>query len=974
MANEPVGSAISSNVVSVLKQREELYGKNKKTIEDLQVLSANTAFAKLRSSVGKLIGDPDTLQASIDACNGVTLDNKIAENYILVAGTTSSNSSKMRSGVSFDTSQYNQDKAYNSFSNIGPRPMPGITNFSVKSKNTYGTLMEASIDFVIWSLQELNDMELVYFRPGYTALFEWGHSVYVDENGNMKKASTTAHCISDDFFFSRQSFDSVDNQIQIRRNTHKGNYEGMFGYITNFSWSFRADGGYDCNVKIVSRGVVLDNLKMAKPVNYIPAKEISDGEKEEGKVERKSIYHYIFNRLDKQNSKDQYKVIEELENRKAKKAASLLKQGISTVEGFNPDTQIYPDGDFYAFRIKAQLKGKGWLGMFDETINLQYIKLRDFFLIHNTFCTLQDPVNKQGTPEPIVDLEYGNKYSTYPEMISIDPLVCVTPTQPNEWGQITRSKLSKLMKNHVGDKTDDIMNIMVSNRFILSMVDAMVTGPDNESNKSMIDVMKDMLGGISSALNNIPDLDLHFDHHTSRYIVVDRNVFSAEDSVPIINVTGLKSTVKEIGIESTISKNVASQVAIAAQGNSGNASENLSALMEWNGGAIDRHMEIKRSEDNKADADTQEKLDKLLEDMEDVWKHFNGTGWFTDQYIDPEFIEQCRGDWAAYSNTQYKVHALKSGKPKKGVVPVELSLTMLGIGGFKIGQSFGINKGLLPSKYDTYAYIITGMEHTWQGGLWWTKLKTQFYAGRTPSNAGQGAAASKYQNTSRTGGAEGTVTQAYPGDEQIPPAPDCNDPSQKVYRRPSETGVKHDDNTSPRAKFRKDAAVRAHKKLYTGAKFIDARKSLGKSGMCARWTYNFAEYYVNELKGKGLLKTGDFTNAGGNANQSGFHSKLQRLGYTKVEVGKAISKSEVINFLSGYNFAYGDCVVYWANDGSGSHKQYGHAVYYMGDAHPEGGVWSSSVNYNYAKTGNGFIYNSRDSKCWNLLLFKVPNR
>ena len=53
---------------------------------------------------------------------------------------------------------------------------------------------------------------------------------------------------------------------------------------------------------------------------------------------------------------------------------------------------------------------------------------------------------------------------------------------------------------------------------------------------------------------------------------------------------------------------------------------------------------------------------------------------------------------------------------------------MLGITGFKVGLSFKIKPGILPSKYDDFAYIITGLENDiGADNKWYTTIKTQFY-------------------------------------------------------------------------------------------------------------------------------------------------------------------------------------------------------------------------------------------------------
>jgi hypothetical protein len=45
-----------------------------------------------------------------------------------------------------------------------------------------------------------------------------------------------------------------------------GNYDALLGYVKNYNWSARADGGYDCTTTIISLGEVLESLKC----NWVP--------------------------------------------------------------------------------------------------------------------------------------------------------------------------------------------------------------------------------------------------------------------------------------------------------------------------------------------------------------------------------------------------------------------------------------------------------------------------------------------------------------------------------------------------------------------------------------------------------------------------------------------------------------------------------------------------------------------------------
>jgi hypothetical protein len=973
---ESVGSPIRTDVVTQLEKREAVFGNPAKSRNDLMILNSNAAWVKVRSSVNKITSpDLDKVKASKNERVNIKSNSQVAENFVLMSGTRSTSSETGRSGIEKTTS-YNFQKAYNNFPDTtGFRPMPGITSFSAKSKNTYGTLMEANINFVVWSLEELEDCELIYFRPGYTALVEWGHSVFVDNDGNIANTPADAQTVPDTIFFEAKSFEEIDNNVKRKREIGEGNYEGMFGFITNFSWKFRQDGGYDCSIKIVSRGQILEGLKATNTSDIVPKDQIGEKEDEESKRERKSIFHYIFSRLEEEDEDYQFKAAEKLEEYKANKVSGLIKSWIKK-EGEKYEA-TYPEGDFFVFRMPAQIKGAGALfGMLDKRINLQYIKLRELLLLYNIFGALKDPTKPDGLPVPKFSLKYGNKFVTFEDHFSIDPMVAVPPTPPaGKNGKaykkcyIDKYDLHSLMKGHVGSRVDDVLNIMVSTYFIEKQLDGIIEG-EQVQGQGMYDVIKSVLDGITAALGNINDFSIHYDHMFDEYVVIDRNSKDIEIEVPTVNVTGLKTTVSDLSIESKISSAVSSQVAIAAQGNSGNAKENLAAILEWNLGAIDRHMEIREQSDSKTDEEDEDKREKYLEDLEDIWNHFNGTGWFTDQYYDPSLVEDIRNEFNADIQRLYKLYHLQKGQPVQGAIPVELSLKMIGIHGFIIGQTFKINKGLLPSKYDNYNYIITGIEHNiGTDNKWTTSIKTQFYPGRKSSEEGKQASKSATQRSNPSTGASGTQASQRAGDSPNVPDTGACDEANRVFIQPS-SAPKAVNGRSP---FRATSARSAHSKLYQGAKLLSPTKARGASGRCARWTYNFAANYSTLLNGGTLTETGANTPAGGNANQSGYHARLKSLGYKETYVGKVIKKAELITWINSYNFGYGDILVYWANDGEGSHRKYGHTQYYMGDAHPAGGTWSSSVDFNYNPSSGAFIYGSRDSKCWNLILFTAPN-
>ena len=185
----------------------------------------------------------------------------LAKKNILLGGVLSNNK-KLRSGIG------NSDQAYSTVTTggtphrLGIRPMPGITSIDVKSKSAYGSLREVTVNFQCWDINQLEELELLYMRPGYTSLIEWGWTPYLDNIGQLQNNIS--------FYDSVLNADKTKEQIWKdlfqKSKDSNGNYDAMFGYIKNYSWSARTDGGYDCTTTILTLGEVLESLK----VNYTP--------------------------------------------------------------------------------------------------------------------------------------------------------------------------------------------------------------------------------------------------------------------------------------------------------------------------------------------------------------------------------------------------------------------------------------------------------------------------------------------------------------------------------------------------------------------------------------------------------------------------------------------------------------------------------------------------------------------------------
>ena len=247
-------STFSPTVQEQLRRRQDAMVN--RTPQNIQYTNSRNAWIRMSSSVN------------------VNSSNELAKRYVLQGGTlnniaASSIAGNLKSGVGSDfNSAYSTKGPFNKNNyQRGIRPMPGITSIDVKSKSAYGSLREVVVNFQCWDLQQLEDLEVLYMRPGYTVLVEWGWLPYLDNGGNYKSSFIDYYDIINKPATNRTV---LFKELYEKSVKYNGNYDAMFGYVKNYQWSARPDGGYDCTTTVISTGEIIESLK----VNYILPKKI----------------------------------------------------------------------------------------------------------------------------------------------------------------------------------------------------------------------------------------------------------------------------------------------------------------------------------------------------------------------------------------------------------------------------------------------------------------------------------------------------------------------------------------------------------------------------------------------------------------------------------------------------------------------------------------------------------------------------
>jgi hypothetical protein len=262
----PAGTTIITNVASA-------YGNVPRSDTFMRYVSGKNSWVKMTSFVD-FNGTIGTKSYSGDA---------LARKYVLEGGTlfedpTNPGKFNLRSGVGKQSSAYGGNLGNRQY---GYRPMPGISSVNIVNKSAYGSLREATIKFYAWDKNQLEELELLFMRTGYSILLEWGWSQYLDSNDlnnisikNFDTPTINAFSITQPAKVNPNDPDLSADEIIYRKiealnSKTYGNYDGMLGYVKNFSWQLLPNGGYECSTILISRGEVISTLKLSSNSNNI---------------------------------------------------------------------------------------------------------------------------------------------------------------------------------------------------------------------------------------------------------------------------------------------------------------------------------------------------------------------------------------------------------------------------------------------------------------------------------------------------------------------------------------------------------------------------------------------------------------------------------------------------------------------------------------------------------------------------------
>jgi hypothetical protein len=259
-----------------LKTRQNLQSQGFKNTKSNEALSWNlnkqcviraTSLVDYAEDIGLTIGDFSKL-------NGNQLSKKfMLQGGVIPAGASSEGigaGGALYGGIGdFGSAYGNPSLAGDGEDNLdgyGQVPMPGITSLEVETKSAYGSLRRAKINISVHNLRQLEVLELLYLRPGYPIVVEWGWDPYVNNEGELTPQNLSVENLLGTEGKSLFSKDidqaSIYRAIYKLRKDSNGNADAFLGFISNFGFQAREDGGFDCFAELTSMGESLNSLKI----------------------------------------------------------------------------------------------------------------------------------------------------------------------------------------------------------------------------------------------------------------------------------------------------------------------------------------------------------------------------------------------------------------------------------------------------------------------------------------------------------------------------------------------------------------------------------------------------------------------------------------------------------------------------------------------------------------------------------------
>jgi hypothetical protein len=523
--------------------------------------------------------------------------SKLAEKAVLFNTLSSYNNinsplSSSRAGISNNTDLWNDSFTYGiGGTDFGLQPPPGIIDVQVDSINR-GSIRKAAVNLKAHNKFQFDLIELLYLRLGFTMMLEWGWDKYLDNNGSLQQTGNT---IIEEKWFTSTGLTQLEmlGYIQKMRDRYAGNYDGFFGKVSNFTWSFNPDGTYDISIDLITVGDVIESIKanaFAKGYFLSPT----------------------FNPLEAETEAESVALSPDNVILKAAAISAVGEYLYKWVKDFSNNNQPYIN--ISKFPV-SQLKRIDGIVDYYKIISPPFrgVSTSQYYVRLGAFLSQLEgliiPQIQNGSTEatPQICINYvieNNLVSYFPNQISLDPKICIfKPTF--EYGDINGINSTFVLDgletyvytvsipNQPTQTFGRLMNLYLNIEFIAGLLTS--NGNPNQE-LSLFKFLQDICNGINNALGEVNKIEPIIKNDNIVTLIDQTLIIPVEDTTQL-EVYGYnpKSTnpvsnfVKNIKFVSKITPQLASMVSIGATAAGSNTSEiDGTAFSKWSEGLVDR--------------------------------------------------------------------------------------------------------------------------------------------------------------------------------------------------------------------------------------------------------------------------------------------------------------------------------------------------------------------------------------------------
>ncbi len=594
-----------------------------RTQKDLQYQQSKTPWLRLASS--------------IDVNND---GGDLAKSLILQGGVVREDGKKR-----FDVTSDLDSRAGGAYGWGGDRergyvPMPGITNAAVKFINN-GALSKTEVTIKCYSKKQFELIDKLYMRPGYTLLLEFGWSIYLNSKGGIQSYDEFNSPALRNFLNGTKNQFELIKLIKTERKKRVGNYDGVFGKVSNFKWNFNPDGSYDITIDLVGLGDVIETLKVNQSLNKEQEIDGSGGDQQE----KEGVEFPLIDNATKDSLSQWLFAIYSAKNRFrdfVTNAAGGLNFGTedAKIKGF-----ALPSKDYKSKKTLTIKKGICQLnqGMFGRS---KAGNPQMFITFGYLIAWLQKNIllNNEDVPNCAFDLNFeylglSSSSSTTSDLtlfnspqgtLSANPITCLIPfskqipfVKKDDGSILEYPEVGST--NGISDESEDtrialyntyntayryddlngrLSQVLLNLNFIATCLNEEEENDDGA--KSLIGFLNKILSGVNTATGSINEFSvrLNDDQTLIQFINNAPQTFTIEPpstgrTICTFNTFGKGSFIRNINLDGSIPSNFASMVTIGAQANGNQTAGNATAFSKYNEGLIDRIIPVKRSEGDK---------------------------------------------------------------------------------------------------------------------------------------------------------------------------------------------------------------------------------------------------------------------------------------------------------------------------------------------------------------------------------------